>query len=149
MKVGYQFSPKTRSRLLAVSRTIMDLPDSLDQDAIEGRFLVASSQIFADMQWIFRRLLLIGYWIFDVLPFLFGFGFSVFHSLPADKQKKYLEKWLNHRWTMFRDLAKGVRGVAAIIYFSDKDIWQYIDYDPHAHINERIAMRERIMQNDS
>lgn len=142
----YKLSPRFQSQLIGISRAAVDLPDSLDRDAIEARLLKNVAILFFQMQKFNRLVIRVIYFFFERLPFFFGCGPHRFSKLKIEKQKRYLDKWLNHRFVWFRDMGKAVRGVVMVIYFSDRDIWKYLDYDPLTHIRKRIQLREEILK---
>lgn len=142
-------SPKWKSILLGLSHALVQLPKDLDQQQIEKRFLQRTNRLLIVMPVIQRCFLRMANLLFDLLPFFFGFGPTFFTELPLVKKQKYFDAWLYNRFLLFRDLAKAIRGLVLVVYFSDEEIWQHIDYHPKEHIRERIVLRQKLLNEQS
>ncbi len=138
-------SPKWKSILLCLSHVLVSLPPELDQQQIEKRFLQRTNTLLSVTPVIQRWFLRCVSLLFDLLPFFFGFGPTFFTELASEKKQKYFDKWLYNRFLIFRDCAKAIRGLVLVVYFSDEDIWQYIDYHPKEHIRERTELRQKLL----
>ena len=142
-------SQKWQRILLALSHILVPLPVELDQKQIEKRFLQRTNDILKVTPPIQRWFLHFVSLVFDCLPFFFGFGPNVFTDLKPIQQQQYFDKWLFNRFVILRDSAKAIRGLVLVVYFSDQDIWKYIDFDPWTHVRERTELRNKILSEKS
>ncbi len=138
--------PRWQSVLLALTQALSVLPASLDQSRIEAHFL-QSLRGFAKTMPVFHFFFLrLACLAFEILPLFFGLGAAFYTQLPVAARKIYFERWLNARCVLFRDIAKMLRSLACVFYFSSPEIWRHMDYDPHTHIRERIQLRETLLK---
>lgn len=135
--------------MLSLSHVLVQLPSELNQTQIEERFLQRTHTLLSVTPVIQRCFLRWVCLLFDLMPFFFGFGPNYFTDLSAHKKQLYFDKWLYSHFLIFRDLAKAIRGLVLVVYFSDQDIWRYIDYDPWTHVRERTELRQKLLREKS
>jgi len=145
----YQIPPRAKRILTALSYALVTEPPELIIKNRDEELIRRCESILKEFPFLLRIGFTLGVYVFDRVTFLFGFGFRRFVNLKANRQKEYAQKWLLSRVHLIRDIMAGLRGMLMICYFSHKDIWEYIEYDPVSHAKERIALREKLMKEKS
>ena len=138
--------PRWQAVLLSMSQSLSDLPPELDSKSLDTFFLDSISRFARHMpvfHFLFLRLACL---LFEIFPIFFGLGPAFYTHLPVAARKNYFERWLGARFVLFRDVAKTLRSMSCVFYFSNPEISRYMDYDPHTHIEERIALREKLLK---
>lgn len=78
-----------------------------------------------------------------VAPMFFFMGFS-FSKLSLEKRKKVIEKLIHNNGllnAMYKDLARGLKVMSYVAYYSSKEAYQQVGYIP-------FEMRDRFTQSD-
>lgn len=124
------------------------VPD-LDVSGIEEGIIRDLGRALFEFPKFFRWGFLLGVYLFECLPFLSGFGFVRFSSLSLENRARYMREWAESRLIPKREFFKGFKGIVMMIYFSDRRVWTYLEYDPVPHMEGRIRLREEILQRSS
>ena len=117
-------------------------PAEFNLEGIENDLVRNFRRMVKEFPKCFRWGFFLGIRLFEWLPFLFGFGFSRFSSLPPQRQMTYVDNWACCRFVPKREFFKTLRAFVMLVVFSDRRVWEYIGYNPEPHIRERIKMRE-------
>lgn len=117
----------------------------LADEGIEETVVRDVGRILFEFQKFFRWGFILGLALFEWLPFLSGFGFVRFSSLSPENRARYVAEWAESRLLPKREFFKGVKGIVIMIYFSDRRVWSYINYDPVPHMEEKIQLRQDIL----
>lgn len=144
----FEFSSWTRDVLMALSAALIEeSTDVVIQDKNDE--MIRRCQILIrEFPVMFRRAFVFGIYLFDRLPLFFGFGFVRFHNLTLIDKRSYLDKWMNSPSSMLRNIITGLRGYIMMSFFSHKDIWNYIGYDPVQHTHNKINQRRQLIAVD-
>ncbi|MBI4411116.1 MAG: hypothetical protein HY541_01370 [Deltaproteobacteria bacterium] len=140
--------PSRKSLPKDIARVLLKLAENLfprsefDLQGIEHDLVKNCERMIAEFPKCFRWGFFLGIRLFEWLPFLFGFGFSRFSSLPEPRQMTYVDHWALCRFIPKREFFKTLRAFVMLVVFSDKRVWEYIGYDPEPHIKQRIQMRK-------
>lgn len=132
--------------LRALSLTLAPPIPELNMDGILDEMTRMSGRLTFEFPTLFRKGLIWGIRLFNWLPLLFGFGRLRFVSLSPEKQKAYVDTWAKSRIIPVREFFKTLKAMVLTVYFSDKRVWDYLGYYPEPHMNERIALRETVLQ---
>lgn len=124
-------------------RHLVPSPSDFPLEALEDKVLACCHRLVAQMTPLFRLGFRLGMWFFDHLCFLFGLGFKKFTNLSFDDQKRYLDRWENGP-VITQEFFKSFRGVILMAFYSDARVWSYIGYDPRPHLDERIALKQKL-----
>ncbi|MCP5465003.1 MAG: hypothetical protein H7A33_08275 [Deltaproteobacteria bacterium] len=136
--------------LIALSHALVDEPDVLQIKNRNAEFLRRCNMMLAEFQPLVRFSLILGILFFDRCTFLFfGFGLHRFVNLSLPDQKKYIDRWMHSRVSLFCEIIVGIRGLIMTAYFAHRDVWSYLSYDPNKHIEERVALRQRLLESVS
>ncbi len=144
------FSPLISKILLDLARVLVPLQDEVCEGSIEAdqaAILRDCGRIVFEMPPMFKMGFKIILRLFNILPFAFGFGFKKFISLDADSQIKYVDSWAQSKREIFRETTKAFKGLIMVVCFSNKKIYQMLDYDPVPYIQDRVKHREELMRN--
>lgn len=138
--------PKSVEHVLKIlSRHLVPPTGALKVQDIEEEVVRDARRILFEFPLFYRWGFLLGILFLEYSPFLFGFGLSRFTRLKHDLQSKYVDDWAHSRIIAKREFFKGVKGLILIVYFSDRQVWEYIGYDPDPHLAERIALRDKLV----
>lgn len=146
---SFSLSKRAKRILLALRVALIEEVAACPIKDANGQLLKRCQILLNEFPKTFRWGFLWGMYFFDRLTFLFGFGFRRFVNLKPEQQQKYVQRWLGSRFYSFRSLATGLRGFLMITYFSHKDVWKYIGYDPVPHVQSKIALREKLLSEAS
>lgn len=139
--------PKDIKRILkALVLVVVPIDSELQIQDMEQGMERGMTQIINEFASCFRWGFLMGLRFFEWSPLLFGYGFVRFSSLSLPKQEKYVESWANSRLIFKREFFKAASGLAKIVFFSMKEVWNYIGYNPEPHMRERIELRKKLME---
>jgi hypothetical protein len=127
---------------------VIPVPSDLKLDGIEEIVTTGVGRMFFEYPPLFRMLFKLGIRVFDWLPFFFGFGFSRFTRLSETHAEHYVDCWAKSRLYALREFFIGMKALLALVYFSDRRVWDYLGYDPDTHVAERMALREAILKRD-
>ncbi|MBF0105512.1 MAG: hypothetical protein HQM16_09325 [Deltaproteobacteria bacterium] len=141
----YQLSKRSRGIILALSRALVDEPDHVTIKDRDEVLIQNCEKGLREFPPLFRIGFIMTFFFFDRLTWLFGVGIKRFVNLKPDRQKKYIARWMNHRSYVLRESIKSMRGFILLNYFSHRDVWRYLEYDPLSHARERILLREKLM----
>lgn len=139
--------PNDVKRILkALVLVVVPVHSELQINDMEHGMERGMTQILNEFTGFFRWGFLMGLRFFEWSPLLFGYGFIRFSSLSLQKQEKYVESWANSRLIFKREFFKAASGLAKVVFFSMKEVWNYIGYHPEPHMKERIELRERLLK---
>lgn len=141
----YKLPYKARRILLALKNAYIDKPDTLIINNEDEEFLQRCTLVVSNFQKIFRIGFVLGLSVVNRLPFFYGFGPLRFVNLKLSKKRAFLEKCRQSRFLIIRDALTGFRGLVMMSYFSHQDVWKYMDYHPEEHAKERIALRQKLL----
>lgn len=145
-KKPFKLSARACRVILALKSALIQVPPELVVRDVDHLLLLRAELLIRQFPRTFRWGFLMGIYLFDRLTFFFGHGVLRFVQLKDDSRRQYCDRWLHSRFRFFRDVITGLRGLVMVTYFSNQDIWQYIGYDPHTHVKQRIAMREALLK---
>ena len=114
-------------------------------EGIEETVVRDMGRMVFEFQKFSRWGLLLGIALFEWFPFLSGFGFVRFSNLSLESRARYVREWAESRFLAKREFFKALKGMIIMIYFSDKRVWAYLDYNPVPHMEEKIKLREEII----
>jgi hypothetical protein len=75
-------------------------------------------------------------------------GASDFVNLEPAQARIYVNRWFDSRFKLMRDGMVSLRGIILFTYFSDKNYWNYLGYDPRKHAQERMQLRDKLIRRD-
>ncbi|MBX7148710.1 hypothetical protein K1X76_06450 [bacterium] len=114
-------------------------------DDIADWFFGYMNRMLIEQPPLTRFFLKMGFVVFEYAVPFFGFGFQRFSSLSDAKKEKYTHKWAHNKIVAIREIFKALKGFLLVIYFAERRIWNYVGYFPEPYINERIALRQEIL----
>lgn len=145
---AYQVSLHAQKILLALGRALITEPDDLVIRDKEAQMIERCRALLAEFPKLFRLGFLLGLFVFDRIPFLFGLGFHRFVNLEIAAQKRYAQRWQTTKNHYLLEFFKSLHGLVMMVYFSHPDVWNYIGYYPKKHVQERIALRQEILRRE-
>jgi len=131
--------------MIALSKILVPRNDDLVLDGIDDYLLRYGNKMMNEMPKLLRFGLFMGMRVFEWLPFIFGFGLSRFSKLNSRHQAEYIKGWAESRLLPKREFFKTLRAFVMLIVYSNKQIWEYIGYDPEPHLKQRIQMRKDLL----
>lgn len=139
--------PSDLKRVLsAMSQTFVPDTGGADLTGIENEVISGCGRLMFNFSKLTIWLVTWGLRFLEWFPFLFGFGFNRFSKLSLESRTRYLDGWARSRWSVRREFFKAMKGLVMMAYFADRRIWNYIGYNPEPHMEERIRMREEILE---
>jgi hypothetical protein len=90
----------------------------------------------------------LGLRIFEWTPVFFGFGLIRFSKMSTERQAHYVADWAESGLFFRREFFKMLKALMNMILCSHPLIWQYLDYEPWAHIHEKIALRKQLLNEE-
>lgn len=92
-----------------------------------------------------RRLLPIGLWLFEWGPLLFLVAPGRFSRLTPAAQERYLGTWQHSRWSLRRQLVKGLKVLVLMGYFELPEVRAHLGYDLAPHVSARVKTRAALL----
>lgn len=145
----FHFSISVRNILLGLRDALITAPEELVIRDADDQLIERCETLVREFPWHIRFGFIFGIYLFDRLSWLFGFGFKRSVNMETEQRKRYAQKWLSSPKPLWRDIITGLRGIIMISYFSHKDVWKYIGYDPKSHVKERIEIRQSLLKSNS
>lgn len=102
--------------------------------------------LFSQLSYYAKKNLKLGLWIFEWTPVIWGFGFSRFSHMENELQKNYVDSWFHSKFWMKRYLIKSVKSLVMMSFLDQPRIWNYIGYDPHTQLKEKLELREKLLK---
>jgi hypothetical protein len=131
--------------LILLSAHLAPIPTDIDYPERRGYLEKSYTHIISNMALIFRVLLKFALKIFEIMPFWMGCGYKKFKHLKLEDQSKYINLWAQNKFPMTRDIFLKLKAIISIVVFSDKKIWPHLGYTPDEYTNERIQIRQKII----
>lgn len=141
-----ELSPLINRILTALSRVLVPIQDEASVRADEPDMLRDCARMVFEMPPLFRKGFKLILRVFNILPFMFGFGFKTFVSLDQDSQLKYVDSWAHSKREVFRETTKAFKGLIMVVCYSNPKMWQMLDYDPITHVKEKFQEREDFLR---
>lgn len=145
---AYQVPLRAQKIILALGQALITEPDDLVIHDKDGQMIERCRALLAEFPKLYRLGFILGLYIFDRIPFLFGFGLRRFVNLGIEAQKRYAQRWQTTRNHYLLEFFKSLNGMVMVVYFSHHDVWNYIGYHPKAHVQERIALRDEVLRRE-
>jgi hypothetical protein len=142
----YKIPMRAAQIILMISRALVFEPEDLNISNRDDALLRRCRSVLQELPVMYRMGFVMGIYLFDMCACIFGCGFKRFVHLSADKQSQYLDKCLTNKMFTVRNIMSGLRGLVMVCYFSIPEVGAYIGYDPHTHVAERIALREKLLK---
>lgn len=142
----FEFSERVRKIIISIADAFIDIPDDLTINNKNDELIDRCQKIIRQFPFVMRIGFILGILLFDRLTLFFGFGFRRFAQLNISEQREYVGKWMNSPSHSLRNLITGLRGFVMVTFFSHKDIWKYINYEPVGHSQAKIALREKLLR---
>ncbi|HLD43794.1 MAG TPA: hypothetical protein VJC18_00035 [bacterium] len=128
--------------LVAIGAALIVEPEGLRVTHQEQSLITRCHATVREFPTLFRRGFIVGLYLFDLSVLFWGYGFKRFVALEQKKQQEFLDRCLQSRSGIIRNMMAGIRGLVMISYFSHPDVWKYIGYDPNGHVEERRRTRD-------
>ena len=132
--------------LLVLTDTLIEEPEDLIIHERHEQLIQRSSVLLFEMSWWLRWGFYIGLWLFNMMAIFWHFEFKSFMAMDVARRQDFVGFWLHTRHSTLREFFKGIRTLIMICYFSHHDVWNYIGYHPGPHIQERRALREKLVK---
>lgn len=145
---AYQVPSRAQKIILALSQALITEPDDLVIQDKDNQMIERCRALLAEFPKLYRLGFIFGLYVFDRIPFFFGFGVRRFVNLGIDAQKRYANRWQTTKNHYLLEFFKSLNGMVMMVYFSHTDVWKYIGYHPKAHVEERIALRNEILRQE-
>ena len=144
---SYKLPQRACRIFLALSRVLaVDPPEVVINQ--RNQWVIQKIQIvLAELPALSRWLFIMGVYFFDRATFLFGFGVRRFVNASQTTQESYVTYWRSSHSMLKREIFKGMRSLIILAYFSHQDIWNYLNYNPRSHVDERVKMRQDLLHN--
>jgi len=142
---GKKLPDQIKKIVLALSPELAPIPADIDQATHEEFVIHEITKLIYEIPLFFRWGLFASLWLFNVLPVFSGYGFKRFISQPADKKNVYIRSWADSRHAFKRDVFKAVKGIIALVTLSHSVLWKEMGYEPQSHLEERINLRQKII----
>jgi len=133
MKLG--FSSYTHSILKALVSTLVPRHESfppVDEDAT--RYVEKSMKHFP---FYLRVSMIFGLYFLQFSPLFLGFYFRPFTKMTPEQKERYIATWAKSRFSLRRDMIRGIRALCMIGAYSNPDILSHIGFTIDEHIRSR------------
>ena len=138
--------PKDICRVLvALMNQFVPPGSSLDVKGMDQVLVHDCARLVHEFSPLTRFFFIFALRFFEWSPLLHGFGFTRFSHLSLVHQEKYLRTWENSRFEIKQNVYKAFRGLVFLIFFSQTKVWEYIGYNPRAHVDFKIKQRQEIL----
>lgn len=145
-KPPYRLSPALQKILVSLANALITKPDDCPIHDQDGALLKRAETLIREFPKLFRLTFILGLHLFEHLTFFFGFGAKKFTSLRLSQQQKYIESWMESRFTPVREIFKGFRGIILVCFFSHPDVYDYIGYHPREQAEQKIKLRQELLK---
>jgi len=95
---------------------------------------------------LMQRLLPLGLWLFEWGPILFLAAPHRYSRLGPAARERYLRSWQHSRWSLRRQLVKGLKVLVLMGYFELPEVKAAIGYDLAPHVSNRIKTRAGLLE---
>jgi hypothetical protein len=76
----------------------------------------------------------LGFLLLEFGTLLFHGWFRPFSFQPLEARERYIQGWVNSRFSIRRDLIKGVKAACLIGYYAHPEVMKHLGYDLPAHM---------------
>lgn len=129
----------TRRTLAALTEAVTP-PEPMVADR-DGRIAAFLAGYIPYLTPLLRRLLPFGLWLFEWGPVLLLSAPRRFSRLGPGARDRYLQSWQHSRWSLRRQLVKGLKVLVLMGYFELPEVKAAIGYDLVPHVSARVARR--------
>lgn len=143
--VSYRFSKHIRKILVSISDALIEEPADVVIHDKHNRMIERCQILMFEMHPVLRFGFLLSLWFFDVLALFWQLGFRTFVRMNVEQRREFVAYWERTKNPLMREFFKAIRGFIMITYFSNRDIWTYIGYDPNRHVEDRIRLRKELL----
>jgi hypothetical protein len=90
---------------------------------------------------LLRTVFPVGLMMLELGAFLLGPSLVPFSFMSEERRARYVDGWVHARWSLRRDLIKGVKGLALFGWYSDPAVAKYLGYQVDEHVQLVAAER--------
>lgn len=90
---------------------------------------------------LLRLLFPVGLMMLELGAFLMGPSLVPFSLMSPARRARYVDQWVHARWSLRRDLIKGVKGLCLFGWYSDPRVGAYLGYGVDEHVQLVAAER--------
>ncbi len=114
-----------------------------DNNLIRRKTLEDLDGFLVGMTPFMRFLYNLGAYLIQFGSIIFGHSLLPFTWLNKASRIKYIEKWGTSRLSQRRNIILAYRSTAMLVFYSQKEVLRYLNYDLESHIKERMAWLKR------
>lgn len=137
-----------RAVLIALTDALVEEPADITihnrNDGLIGRCEIVLFEMQPFLRWGF----VVSLWFFNILAIFWHMQFRSFVNMEPEDRRQFVNFWLHTRNPLLREFFKSLRALIMMVYFSHHDVWRYIGYDPRAHVEDRLKLRESLVKRD-
>jgi hypothetical protein len=91
---------------------------------------------------LLRTVFPVGLMMLELGAFVLGPSLVPFSFMSAKRRARYVDGWVHARWSLRRDLIKGVKGLCLFGWYSDPRVGAALGYQVDDHV--RLVAAERL-----
>lgn len=131
----------TRHILLAMVETIMPRNEKLDFD-IADQVVNYVDRFLTYLPSFLGYLLPAGIYMMEFGAIFFSGRFRRFSTLTPDERRLYIDSWVNSRFSLRRDMIKGLKALIMMGYFDHPDTQKAVGYEHQPHVDRMRKYRQ-------
>ncbi len=134
-----RLSRGTRRTLDAMTATVAP-PEPVVPDR-EARIAAFAAAYLPYLPPLSRRLLPLGFWLFEWGPLIFLFALRPFSKLGPEARRRYLVSWQRSRWSLRRQMIKGLKALVVMGFYDMPEVQAHIGYEPSPYVEALVKQR--------